>query len=83
MQEASSGASASEPNQAVRIRYGIQSKQGDMAGKTIGQIKAEVGRGWKMTEDTVAVSGTQKLDDDYIVKAGENIEFTRRQGEKG
>lgn len=83
MQEASGGASASQPNQSVRVRYGVNNKQGDLAGKTIGQIRAEVGRSWKLTDDTSAYNGTQKLDEDYVVKPGENIEFHRRQGEKG
>lgn len=79
-------ASQSQPQQGgstARARFGVHNKQGELAGKTIGQLRSEVGKMWSLTKDTNAMLGTEKLDDDYVIKPGDSIEFTRRQGEKG
>lgn len=83
MQEASSEGTGAGPSQSARVRYGVHNKQGDLAGKTIGQVRAEVGRKWKLPEDASGFVGTTKLEDDYVIKPGESVEFHRRQGEKG
>lgn len=80
-EEAATGAAAG--NAPARVRYGVHNQQGDIAGKTIGQIRAERGRQWQLPGDTAAYKGTEKLSDDYVIRPGDNVEFHRRQGEKG
>lgn len=70
-------------NQNARVRYGVHNRQGDLAGKSVAQVRNELGRQWQLPTDASAFKGTEKLDEDYVIKPGESIEFHRRQGEKG
>jgi len=67
----------------ARVRYGVHNRQGDIAGKTIGQVRNEMNRTANLPSDTSPFKGSERLDDDYVIKPGDSIEFHRRQGEKG
>jgi hypothetical protein len=68
---------------AVKVVYGVNELSLDLGGKSIRGI-------WKMLEQvlnlpretTVSVNG-QKVVDDYIVRAGDEIEFLKPAGIKG
>lgn len=80
MAEATGAAAGGQP---ARVRYGVHNQTGEIAGKTIGQVRAERARAWQLPSDAQAYKGTEKLSDDYMIQPGDNIEFHRRQGEKG
>lgn len=83
MSQEAQSSNPSGQSQGARVRYGVHNKTGDVAGKRISEIREESGRMWQLPNDAAAYKGTEKLDEDYIVKPGESIEFHRRQGEKG
>lgn len=53
------------------------------AGRTIGAIREGLQTMWGMTAGHVAYIGKEKPGDDYVTQAGEQVEFHRREGEKG
>lgn len=83
MSDASGAAAGAPQGGAARVRYGVHSRVGDNTGKTVRQVREELSRQWNLPGDATAFNGTTKLDDDYVIKAGDSLEFHRRQGEKG
>jgi len=84
MQESASSSSPTPQGGNAKVRYGIYSKQGEsIAGRSIADLRTEFGGVWGITDDASAYNGTQKLDENYVVGANDNIEFHRRSGEKG
>jgi hypothetical protein len=78
--------SAAQPNRAsgiANLRYGVYSQPTNVAGKTVKEVRDQFSKIWGIPSDTVAYSGKDKLGDDHVIQPGQNIEFTRRAGEKG
>lgn len=69
--------------QLAHFRYGVYANPGPYVGRTVAEVRQQLGRLWQVPGDAQAYIGKNKLDDNYVVKAGDNIEFHRRQGEKG
>lgn len=65
------------------VKYGVYSAGGDYAGMTVAQLRTEMGTVWQLPGDTVAYKGKEALADNYVITAGDEINFTRRMGEKG
>ena len=78
---------AKGPNQgaagSAHIRFGVYNQPGSHVGKTVGEVRGSVGKLWGVPDDASAFLGKEKLDDNYIIQDGDNIEFHRRAGEKG
>jgi len=78
--------SAAQPNRATGIanlRYGVYNQPTNVAGKTVKEVRDQFAKIWGIPTDAIAYSGKDKLADDHVIQAGQNIEFTRRAGEKG
>lgn len=80
----SSGA-ASQPSsgQMANVRFGVYTQPAPVAGKTVREIRDQFSKLWGIPSDAVAYKGKDKLDEDYVVNANDNLEFHRRAGEKG
>ena len=76
------GAGASSSGQAS-IRFGVYNKPGNHAGKTVSGVRSELGKMWGVPADASAYVGKNKVDDDYVIQPGDQVEFHRRAGEKG
>lgn len=78
--------SASQPSSnkgSASVQFGIYKQAGGFAGKTVRQVREERGKLWGIPQDANAYSGSQKLDEDYVIQSDDQIEFHRRAGEKG
>jgi hypothetical protein len=80
----SSGA-ASQPSsgQMANVRFGVYTQPAPVAGKSVRELREQFSKLWGIPSDAVAYKGKDKLDEDYVVNASDNIEFHRRAGEKG
>lgn len=65
------------------IKYGPYTQKGNYAGRTIGDVKAELQGILSMDGDTVASIGKTRINDDHVITEGEEIQLIRRRGEKG
>ena len=81
MQQAQNGP-ASSGGQA-QIRFGVYNQPGSHAGKTVKEVRDNYTKLWGIPSDASAYKGKDKLDENYVLQEGDNIEFHRRAGEKG
>lgn len=65
------------------IRFGVYNQPGNHAGKTVKEVREGLGKLWGVPGDASAYIGKEKMGDDYVIQAGDNLEFHRRAGEKG
>ena len=75
--------SSGKQNKMAQLRYGVWNSPGEHAGKTVSQFRAENAKMWTLPEEASAFIGKTKLDENYVIQPGDNIEFHRRSGEKG
>lgn len=75
-------AGASE-GQSVTVRYGPYNHKLNYAGLTVAQARAKLQAIWGVPADAKGLKGKEQLADDHVIQAGEEIEFIKRQGEKG
>jgi hypothetical protein len=67
----------------AHIRFGVYNQHGNFVGKSIQDIRTQYGQLWGIPTDATAFKGKDKMDDNYVVQPGDNLEFHRRAGEKG
>lgn len=75
--------SQSATPKTVSVRFGVYQEKLPVVGKTVAQVRAEMGPRWSMSNDAQAYSGKTVLADDHVIQPGDTIEFQRRTGEKG
>jgi hypothetical protein len=54
-----------------------------VAGKSVKEAREQFGKLWGIPNDAIAYKGKDRLDEDYVIQPGDNVEFHRRAGEKG
>ena len=67
----------------ANVRFGVYSQATPVAGKSIKEIRDQFSKLWGIPSDATAYKGKDKLDENYVVQANDNLEFHRRAGEKG
>lgn len=85
MEQAQSSAAAAAAPQAgmAQIRFGVYNQPGMHAGKTVKDVRDTQGKLWGIPADASAYLGANKVDENYVIQPGDNLEFHRRAGEKG
>ena len=79
-------ASQQQPSGAsgiANVRFGVYNQPSNVGGKTVSQAREQFSRLWGIPTDEVAYKGKDKLDVNYVIQPGDNVEFHRRAGEKG
>lgn len=72
-----------EPDTA-RVRFaGGYNQRIPIQGRTVGEMLDFVAGNWGVPKDAAAYKGKTKLESDYRIQPGDDIEFLKRQGEKG
>jgi hypothetical protein len=69
--------------QPANVRFGVYSQPAPVSGKTVGEVRQQFAKIWGISNDAVAYKGKDKLDENYVIQPGDNLEFHRRSGEKG
>lgn len=80
--EQSKGAKPASSGQA-NIRYSVYQEPGQFAGKTIAEVRAMRKDLWNIPADASAYVGREKVTDSYIIQPGDQVDFSKRMGEKG
>ena len=83
MENNMSSASAPQQNGMANLRFGVYNQPTNISGKTVEQARSQFSKIWGIPTDDVAYKGKDKLDENYIIQPGDNVEFHRRAGEKG
>jgi len=74
---------AGQPGPA-KVRYGVYDQQIPTGtGINVGQLRTNYQTVWSMPGDVEAYVGGQRVDDSYVLAAGQQLEFHRKAGEKG
>ncbi|MFQ5846867.1 MAG: hypothetical protein ACE5IQ_04240 [Candidatus Methylomirabilales bacterium] len=77
---------AGSPTQAqepVRVIYGVHSLEVNIAGRSVGDVRAALRQALNIGPQAVAVVGGREVVESYLLQAGEVLEFVRLAGEKG
>jgi hypothetical protein len=67
----------------ANVRFGVYNQPSNIAGKTVSKAREQFSRLWGIPTDAVAYKGKDRLDENYVIQPGDNVEFHRRAGEKG
>lgn len=70
-------------NNVAQVRFGVYNNPGNHAGKTIAEVRQGFTRLWGIPNDAHAYNGRERLDENYVIQPGDNVEFHRKAGEKG
>lgn len=68
---------------AVVVSHGLYSDSIPVAGKTVGEIRADQADAFDIPPDAQAIVNGKPSDDDTQVAAGDTLEFVKHAGEKG
>jgi len=83
MENNQTGASAQPTSGMANLRFGVYNQPTNIAGKSVQQARDQFSKIWGIPTDSVAYKGKDKLDENYVIQPGDNVEFHRRAGEKG
>jgi hypothetical protein len=67
----------------VRVIYGVHSLDANVAGRTVGEIRAALRQALNIGPQAVAVVDGQEVKESFVLQTGEILEFVRLAGEKG
>lgn len=71
-------------NEKATVKYSMYTETSQsLVGKTVRQARDQYGQTWEIDNQASAWSGKTQLKDDYVIQPGDEIQFMRRQGEKG
>ena len=70
-------------NNMAMIKSGVNNQAIPCAGKTVAQVRRELGGAFGIDPEAKAYKGKTQLSDTYVIESSDNIEFVRKLGEKG
>lgn len=83
MENNMSSSASSQPTGMANLRFGVYNQPTNVAGKSVKEARDQFSKIWGIPTDAVAYKGKDKLDENYVIQPGDNVEFHRRAGEKG
>jgi hypothetical protein len=83
MNENTGSSAAKSVSGVANVRFGVYSQPSNVAGKSVKDAREQFGKLWGIPNDAIAYKGKDKLDENYVIQPGDNVEFHRRAGEKG
>lgn len=73
----------SRTEETVRVIYGVHSLDVNIAGRSVGDVRAALRQALNIGPRAVAVVDGREVLESYILQTGEILEFVRLAGEKG
>lgn len=67
----------------VRIVCGVHTLEAQVAGRTVGDVRAALSQALNISPEAIAVVDGAEAAGDHVLRAGEQVEFVRLAGEKG
>lgn len=75
---------ANSGSEKATVRYSMYTdSSASLVGKTVRQVREQYGQSWEIDPQASAFIGKTQIGDDHIISQGDDIQFMRRQGEKG
>ncbi len=71
------------PEGVASVRYNAFNQPGKHAGKSVSQIRAELGGIWGIPNDATPFINDKKVDDSTTISEGDTLVFHRKSGDKG
>jgi hypothetical protein len=75
--------SPTRTQETVRVIYGVHSLDVNIAGRSIGEVRAALRQALNIGPQAVAVVDGREVLESYILQVGQILEFVRLAGEKG
>jgi hypothetical protein len=75
--------SPTHTQETVRIIYGVHSLEVNIAGRSVGEIRAQLSQALNIGPRAIAVVDGREVMESTILQSGEVLEFVRLAGEKG
>ncbi len=69
--------------ETTKVIYGVNELELDLAGKTVRGIWKALEQVFNIPRDAVVTVNGARTDDEYVVRPGDEIEFTKAAGVKG
>jgi hypothetical protein len=70
-------------NALVSVMHGAASGDHPLAGHTVGAARAALGQAYNVPSDASAQIGGSQVEDDYVLRPGESVQFVKQAGVKG
>ena len=67
----------------VHVVHGANSQYFDLVGRSVGSVRKSLRDAMSIPSDAEAIVGGKKVNDDFILDAGQNLEFHKEAGVKG
>lgn len=83
MESSMNNSAAQSSTGMANVRFGVYNQPSNIAGKSVKDARDQFSKLWGIPNDAVAYKGKDKLDENYVIQPGDNVEFHRRAGEKG
>jgi len=83
MNEGTSSSATQAASGVANVRFGVYSQPSNVGGKTVKEAREQFSKLWGIPSDAIAYKGKDKLNENYVIQPGDNVEFHRRAGEKG
>jgi hypothetical protein len=74
---------AMEAPTATKVIYGVNELDLDLAGKSVRGIWKVLEQVFNIPRDAAVTVNGSRVDDDYVVRPGDEIEFQKQAGVKG
>lgn len=75
--------SPTQTQETVRVIYGVHSLDANIAGRTVGEVRATLRQALNIGPQAIAVVDGREVLETFILQVGEVLEFVRLAGEKG
>lgn len=79
-----SGQVSGKQQGSATVQYSMYTQSNEaFVGRTVAEVRNAMAEHWGIPSDSDALKGKTRLPEDYIIQAGDNVQFHRRSGEKG
>ena len=72
-----------QPAETTKVIYGVNELDLDLAGKTVHGIWKALEQVFNIPRDAAVTVNGGRVEDDYVVRPGDEIEFQKQAGVKG
>jgi hypothetical protein len=76
-------ASRPQPQNQVRVLYGVHSLEASLAGRTVADVRQALRQALNISPQAMAIVDGREVEESAILLAGQQLEFVRLAGEKG
>lgn len=72
-----------QPAETTRVLYGVNELDLELAGKTVSEVWKALEQVFNIPRDAVVTVNGTRVDEETVVRAGDEIEFQKAAGVKG